>query len=162
MWDVSRTVKQGRFTAGFYGNEDKKAELTNEEDVKTVIAAVEKAPFSVGKIKRAEKKKSPSPPFITSTLQQEASRKLGMTPRRTMSIAQQLYEGVDVEGEGAVGLITYMRTDSLRISEEALAEAKALIVDQYGPLYYPAVPRGIKQKAQPRMPTRPSGPPAPI
>ena len=145
--DVSRTVKSGRFTAGFYGKDDKRMELANEDDVNTVIAAVEKAPFSVGNVKRAEKKKSPSPPFITSTLQQEASRKLGMTPRRAMSIAQQLYEGVDIEGEGAVGLITYMRTDSLRLSEEALADAKKLIVDQFGSSYHPGTPARYKTKS---------------
>ena len=81
--------------------------------------------FSVhGRQKVGEKKRTPAPPFITSTLQQEASRKLNMTPRRTMMIAQQLYEGVEISGEGSVGLITYMRTDSLRISEEALAAAR--------------------------------------
>ncbi|HEX3000729.1 MAG TPA: DNA topoisomerase, partial [Armatimonadota bacterium] len=79
--DVSRTIKTGRFTAGFYGREDKKMELNSEDDVNKVVSAVEKSPFSVGNVKRSEKKKSPSPPFITSTLQQEASRKLGMTPR---------------------------------------------------------------------------------
>lgn len=144
--DVSRTVKQGRFRAGFYGREDKKMELSSKEEVEKVVAAVERSPFSVGAVKRAEKKKSPSPPFITSTLQQEASRKLGMTPRRTMSIAQQLYEGVDIEGEGTVGLITYMRTDSLRISEEALADAKTLITRQFGPEYHPGNPTRYKTK----------------
>ena len=144
--DVSRTAKSGRFTAGFYGREDKKMELTSEDDVRKVVAAVEHSPFSVGNVKRSEKKKSPSPPFITSTLQQEASRKLGMTPRRAMSIAQQLYEGVDVEGEGSVGLITYMRTDSLRISEEALADAKTLIVNTYGTSYYPGGPTRYRTK----------------
>jgi DNA topoisomerase-1 len=144
--DVSRTIRQGRFTAGFYGREDKKTELCSEEEVLKVVKAVENSPFSVGNVKRAEKRKSPSPPFITSTLQQEASRKLGMTPRRTMSIAQQLYEGVEIEGEGSVGLITYMRTDSLRISEEALADAKTLITSQYGPSYYPGDPTRYKTK----------------
>jgi DNA topoisomerase I len=144
--DVSRTSKPGRFTADFYGKGDKKLELTSEDEVKAVVAAVEKAPFTVGNVKRAEKKRSPSPPFITSTLQQEASRKFGMAPRRTMSIAQQLYEGIDIEGEGTVGLITYMRTDSLRIAEEALAEAKTLIVDHYGPSYYPGSPTQYKTK----------------
>ena len=86
-------------------------------------------------IKRTDKQRSPSPPFTTSTMQQEASRKLSMTPRRTMAIAQQLYEGVDIEGEGTVGLITYMRTDSLRISEEALASAKTFITGRYGEHY---------------------------
>lgn len=145
--DVSRTIKSGRFKAAFYGKDDKKMELKSEDDVKTVVSAIEKAPFTVGNIRRAEKKKSPAPPFITSTLQQEASRKLGMTPRRTMSIAQQLYEGVDIEGEGTVGLITYMRTDSLRISEEALNDAKTQIVDQFGASYYPGGPTRYKTKS---------------
>lgn len=144
--DVSRTIKSGCFKAGFYGKDDKKMELKSEDDVKTVVSAIEKAPFSVGNVRRAEKKKSPSPPFITSTLQQEASRKLGMTPRRTMSIAQQLYEGVDIEGEGTVGLITYMRTDSLRISEEALNDARTQIINQFGAPYYPGGPTRYKTK----------------
>ncbi len=143
---VSRTVKPGAFKASFYGTENKKMELKSADEVKTVVDAVSGAPFTVSQIKRAEKKRSPSPPFITSTLQQEASRKLGMTPRRTMSIAQQLYEGVDIEGEGTIGLITYMRTDSLRISEEALADAKSFIVERYGEQYYPGSPTRYKTK----------------
>ena len=98
-------------------------------------------------MKRGEKQRSPAPPFITSTLQQEASRRLGMTPRRTMSIAQQLYEGVDITGRGTVGLITYMRTDSLRLSEEALAAARGFIINRYGESYYPGKPRHFKTKA---------------
>ena len=90
--------------------------------------------------------RSPTPPFITSTLQQEASRKLNMTPRRTMAVAQQLYEGVDISGEGTVGLITYMRTDSLRLSEEALAAARDFITDRYGPAYYPGQARHFRKK----------------
>ncbi len=144
--DLSRLVKEGRFTANFYGKNGKKSELKSAEDVETVVEAVSKEPFSVENIKRTDRKKSPSPPFITSTLQQEASRKLGMTPRRTMSIAQQLYEGVDIEGEGTVGLITYMRTDSLRLSEEALGDAQALITERYGSEYYPGQPTRFKSK----------------
>ena len=144
--DISRTVKTGRFKAGFYGKDGKKMELHSEADVNTVIMAVKEAPFSVGNVKRTDKKRSPSPPFITSTLQQEASRKLGMIPRRAMSIAQQLYEGVDIKGEGTFGLITYMRTDSLRISEEALADTKELIIGQYGEEYYPGSPTRFKSK----------------
>jgi DNA topoisomerase-1 len=145
--DVSREGKPGRFSAGYHGFGGKKAELKTSDDVQAVIDAVSKAPFTVTNVKKAEKKRSPSPPFITSTLQQEASRKLGMTPRRTMSIAQQLYEGVDVDGEGTVGLITYMRTDSLRISEEALADARELITRQYGTEFYPGQPTRYKTKA---------------
>ncbi|UOO38468.1 type I DNA topoisomerase [Oscillospiraceae bacterium CM] len=144
--NVSRTVKDGRFKASFHGKGDKKMELTSEAEVKTVVDAVENAPFTVGAIKKTEKKRSSPPPFITSTLQQEASRKLGMTPRRAMSIAQQLYEGIDIEGEGTVGLITYMRTDSLRLSEEALGDAKKLIIEQFGPSYYPGGPTRYKTK----------------
>ncbi|MBR5491380.1 MAG: type I DNA topoisomerase, partial [Oscillospiraceae bacterium] len=103
--------------------------------------------FSVTEVKRTDKTRNPAPPFTTSTLQQEASRKLNMPPRRTMSIAQQLYEGIDIEGHGTVGLITYMRTDSLRISEEALASAKSYIIEHYGPQYYPSKTRVFKTKA---------------
>jgi len=135
------------FTARFFGKGDKKQELHSEAEVNTVIQATEKAPFTVKNVKRGEKQKSPAPPFITSTLQQEASRRLGMTPRRTMSIAQQLYEGVELSGQGSVGLITYMRTDSLRLSEEALSAAGAYIVRHYGENYYPGKPRHFKTKS---------------
>ena len=150
--DLSKTEsvpsgKHGQFTAMFHGDEHKKIELACEADVKKVVEAVRLSQFSVNSVKRADKKRSPSPPFITSTLQQDASRRLGMAPRRTMSIAQQLYEGVDVEGEGAVGLITYMRTDSLRISEDAINEAKKYITGTYGAPYHPGAPNRYKSKA---------------
>ena len=135
------------FTARYYGKGDKKQELHSKEEVDAVVAAVENAPFEVSNVKRGDKQKSPSPPFITSTLQQEASRRLSMTPRRTMSIAQQLYEGVEISGQGSVGLITYMRTDSLRLSEEALNAAAGFITNHYGPEYYPGKPRRFKTKA---------------
>ena len=145
--DLSRIApNQGAFKAQFYGRE-KKIELKNEEQVTEVVRAVEHSPFQVTNVKRQDKSRNPAPPFITSTLQQEASRKLNMTPRRTMSIAQQLYEGVDIEGEGTVGLITYMRTDSLRLSEEALAAAKSFILNRYGKDYYPEKTRHYKTKA---------------
>ena len=111
------------------------------------MQAVQNAPFTVTGVKRQDKSRNPAPPFITSTLQQEASRKLNMTPRRTMSIAQQLYEGVDIEGEGTVGLITYMRTDSLRLSDEATAAAREFILSRYGADYYPGKPRVYKTKS---------------
>ena len=136
----------GRFKAQFHGRE-KKMELKSKEQVDQVLDAIKDAPFSVSSLKRQDKSRSPAPPFITSTLQQEASRKLNMTPRRTMSIAQQLYEGVDIEGEGTVGLITYMRTDSLRISEEAIAAASSFISARYGKDYLPDSPRRFKTKA---------------
>ena len=137
---------QGSFKTQFYGRE-KKMELKSQEDVDQVLAAIRTAPFSVSKIKRQDKNRAPAPPFITSTLQQEASRKLNMTPRRTMSSAQQLYEGVDIEGEGTVGLITYMRTDSLRLSDEAVAAARAFAGARYGQEYLPEAPRQFKAKA---------------
>ena len=137
---------QGSFKTQFYGRE-KKLELKSREQVEEVLAAIQDAPFSVSRIKRQDKNRSPAPPFITSTLQQEASRKLNMSPRRTMSIAQQLYEGVDIEGEGTVGLITYMRTDSLRLSDEAVAAARSFAGARYGQDYLPAAPRQFKAKA---------------
>ena len=128
-------LKRTAFAARYHGKNGKKAELKSEESVNEVIRETEGTLFTVQSVKRTDKQRSPSPPFTTSTLQQEASRKLSMTPRRTMAIAQQLYEGVDIEGEGTVGLITYMRTDSLRLSEEALAAAKEFIVGRYGEGY---------------------------
>ncbi len=135
------------FTARFYGKGDKKLELRSAAEVNEVIAATEDKPFAVKSVKRGKKHRSPSPPFITSTLQQESSRRLGMTPRRTMSIAQQLYEGVDIEGLGTVGLITYMRTDSLRLSDEALMAAKNYIIEHYGKEYYHGSFRVYKTKS---------------
>ena len=145
--DLSCISKPGKFLARFYGTVEKKTELVSEEQVNTVTDAISASPFSVNSIKRTDKQKSPSPPFITSTLQQEASRKLGMTPRRAMSVAQQLYEGIDIEGEGTVGLITYMRTDSLRISEEALSDTGSFIINRYGNNYYLGTPRRYKTKS---------------
>ena len=112
-----------------------------------MIEATKDRPFVVDSVKRGEKQRSPAPPFITSTLQQEASRRLGMTPRRTMSIAQQLYEGVELSERGSVGLITYMRTDSLRLSDEALSAAGRFINEHYGAAYYADKPRRYKTKA---------------
>ena len=135
------------FTARYFGRSGKKVELHNEDEVKAVIADTQDKPFTVDSVKRGEKQRSPAPPFITSTLQQEASRRLGMTPRRTMSIAQQLYEGVEISGHGSIGLITYMRTDSLRLSDEALYSAREFITSHYGDAYYPGHPRRYKTKA---------------
>ena len=135
----------GSFKAQFHGK-DKKMELGSEQEVNEILSAIQGGSYTVSKVKRQEKNRQPAPPFTTSTLQQEASRKLNMTPARTMSIAQQLYEGIDIDGEGTVGLITYMRTDSLRLSEEALAAAKGFIHSRYGEQYYPEKTRTFKTK----------------
>lgn len=135
------------FSARYHGKGGKKVEPDSREAVDRILAEIGDAPFAVQTVKRSEKNRSPAPPFTTSTLQQEASRKLNMTPRRTMAIAQQLYEGVDIAGEGTVGLITYMRTDSLRISEEALSAAKSFITARYGERYYPSATRRFRAKA---------------
>ena len=144
---LERRDAEGSFSARYYGTPDKKIELRCEEDVNNVVSDVQGKPFVIQSVKRGEKQRSPSPPFITSTLQQEASRRLGMTPVRTMSIAQQLYEGIDITGQGTVGLITYMRTDSLRISDEALAAAKSFIIDRYGSKFYSGSYRYYKSRA---------------
>ncbi len=132
---LNRMGKPGSFVAHYYGS-PKKRELENEAQAQEVLADIDGRLFSVSSVKKAEKKRSSPPPFTTSTLQQEASRKLGFTPKKTMMIAQQLYEGVDIAGEGTTGLITYMRTDSLRLSDEAMAEAAQFIRARYGADYY--------------------------
>ena len=132
---LDRIGKPGSFVAHYHGDQ-KKRELENEQQVNAVINDITGKTFTVTNVKRAEKKRSAAPPFTTSTLQQEASRKLNMTPKRTMAVAQQLYEGVDVAGEGTLGLITYMRTDSLRLSDEAMAAAASFIKNRYGKEYY--------------------------
>jgi len=135
------------FKARFYGLKDKKIELSREEEVNNILNELDKVQYVIGKVKHGEKKRAPLPPFTTSTLQQEAARKLGFSTKKTMMLAQQLYEGVDIEGEGAVGLITYMRTDSTRISNEALSEARDYIQGKYGEKYLPEKPRIYKTKS---------------
>ena len=143
---LDRLGKPGSFVARYHG-EGKKRELANEAEVDEIIADITGKLFTVTGVKKAEKKRNAAPPFTTSTLQQEASRKLNMTPKRTMAIAQQLYEGVDVDGEGTLGLITYMRTDSLRLSEEAVEAAREFICHRYGEPYYYGKPHQFKTKA---------------
>ena len=149
-WSLDATLaltdKPGTFKARYFGT-DKKIELENEAQVDAIIRDVTGKEFVVTGVKRADKKRTPAPPFTTSTLQQEASRKLNMTPKRTMAIAQQLYEGVDVAGEGTLGLITYMRTDSLRLSNEALSAAAGFIKSRYGANYYYGKPHVFKTKS---------------
>ena len=125
-----------KFEAKFYGKDGKKLELHSEQEVKKILSEIETADYTIKNIKKSEKKRNPAPPFTTSTMQQEASRKLGFSLKKTMSFAQGLYEGVNVPEKGTVGLITYMRTDSTRISEEARAYAKKHIESTYGSKYY--------------------------
>ena len=125
-----------RFEAKYYGKDGKKQEIHSKTEVDQVLKDIKNASYIVDEVKRGEKKRNPAPPFTTSTMQQEASRKLGFTLKKTMSIAQGLYEGVKIEDRGTVGLITYMRTDSTRISEEARAAAREHIISTYGEQYY--------------------------
>ena len=133
--------------ASFTGDETGKVKITNGEQADKYMARLENAVFTVYSVKKGTRKKSPSPPFNTSTLQQAASNRLGFQAQRTMRTAQELYEGVDVAGMGATGLITYMRTDSLRISEDARAQANAFIAETYGSKYLPEKPRYYKSRA---------------
>ncbi len=150
-WTIDATLekkgKKSSFNAKFYGKEGKKVELKNEDDVKNILENIKEKTFVVKKIKKGEKKKSPAPPFITSTMQQEAARKLGFTTKKTMIVAQQLYEGIDVKGVGALGLVTYIRTDSTRISNEAQQDAITFIKDKYGEKYVPQEKRIFKNKS---------------
>ena len=137
------------FTVRFYGDKNGKLKLNCEKDAMKVVNAVSNGDFTVKSIKKSKKKKLPAPPFTTSTLQQEASRKLGFQSQRIMRIAQELYEGINIGAEngGVQGLITYMRTDSLRVSADAQADAKNYIASKYGDKYCPATPRVYKAKA---------------
>lgn len=134
------------FAAALNSKNGKKVKITCKEESDQILSDLEGVEYVVTAVKKGTRKKSPTPPFITSTLQQEASRRLSFQARRTMKAAQELYEGVDVEGLGTVGLITYMRTDSLRISEEARAAGNQFILDQYGEKYLPKKPRYFKSK----------------
>ncbi|MDL2273281.1 type I DNA topoisomerase, partial [Oscillospiraceae bacterium OttesenSCG-928-G22] len=138
--------KKHTFTARFVGDMKGKLELQNLEEADAVLAKVKGSAFTVHSVKTGKRNTQPAPPFITSTLQQEASRRLNMVSRRTMSIAQQLYEGVEIAGHGSVGLITYMRTDSLRVSEDAISEVRSFIGGRYGKDYLPASVRRFKTK----------------
>lgn len=135
------------FSALLYSDENGKLEIKNETQAKQILKDLENAVYTVANVKKGSKKRTPAPPFITSTLQQDASRKLGFQAKRTMKVAQELYEGVEVEGLGAVGLITYMRTDSLRISDDAMNEATKYIESTWGDKYLPPKKRVFKSKA---------------
>ena len=134
--DLEEPESKKEFEARFFGKDNKKLELHTKEEVDKILEEIKKAKYIVKEIKKGEKKRSPAPPFTTSTMQQEASRKLGFTLKKTMSVAQTLYEGVKVQDKGTVGLITYMRTDSTRISEEARAAIKEQIINSYGEEFY--------------------------
>lgn len=135
------------FPASLHSYNGEKIKITNEAEAKKVLADLEDADFSITKVKHGTRRKQPAPPFITSTLQQDASRKLGFQSRRTMKVAQELYEGVNIDNIGATGLITYMRTDSLRISNDAQAEAKDYIENRWGEKYLPKKPRVFKSRS---------------
>lgn len=143
------TPKEKSVTAKFYGDKNGKIELNNEEETQNILNAIAGKTFTVTDVRKSTKQKAPAPPFITSTLQQEASKKLNFQTQRAMRIAQELYEGVNLGQEfgGVQGLITYMRTDSLRISAEAQTQAKDHIIEKFGDKYYPETPRVFKSKA---------------
>ena len=134
------------FSATLYSDQNGKIKIQNREQADKIEADLEGADYVITKVKHGTRKKTPAPPFITSTLQQEASRKLGFQSRRTMNVAQELYEGVEIEGMGATGLITYMRTDSLRISNIAIDEVTDYIKSAYGSDYLPPKPRFFKSR----------------
>ena len=155
FWSIDASVakKEGKkaserkpFPAKYYGADGKKIAIKNETQAGAILEEIKTAPFVVASIKKGVRRRSPAPPFITSTLQQEASRRLGFAARRTMKVAQELYEGVNIDGLGAVGLITYMRTDSLRIAAEALADAGKFIRQTFGESYALPKPRVFKTK----------------
>ena len=150
-WDVSANAllptARGRkttFTLRLSTLDGKKAELHNEDEAKAAQARVENANFAVYGIKHGERHKLPAPPFTTSSLQQEAGRKLNFTTQKTMQVVQQLYEGVDLEGDGTQGIVTYIRTDSVRVSEEALQAVRAYIPERFGAEYLPETPNEFK------------------
>lgn len=150
-WTVTALLHKKKstrtFEAKFYGRMDQKIELKNEEQVREILKQLEGKDYIVHRVKYGEKKKTPPAPFTTSTLQQEASRKLGFPTKKTMMIAQQLYEGLEVKGHGSVGLVTYIRTDSTRISAEAQQTAKEYINSNYGDKYLPNEPRVYKNRS---------------
>ena len=150
FWTINAMLisedKKDTIEVKFFGKDGKKVELTNEDEVKKVLSSIDKEKFSVYKIKKGEKFHHPSPPFTTSLLQQEASSRLGFTTRRTMLIAQQLYEGVELGKDGSVGLVSYIRTDSMRVSGEAIDAVREQIKVQYGEKYLHETPRIYKGK----------------
>ncbi|MGG6313559.1 type I DNA topoisomerase [Paenibacillus macerans] len=148
-WSITARLKTGdsAFEAKFHQFQGQKLELQSEQQVQEILKSIEKAKFSVAEVKEKERLRHPAAPFTTSSLQQEAARKLNFRAAKTMSVAQQLYEGVDLGKEGTVGLITYMRTDSTRIAASAQEDAKDYILGRYGEAYAPETPRQYSKKA---------------
>lgn len=147
-WSIGATVKKGRskFEAAYYGNAKKKLALANKEEVDAVLKDLKGESFDVHEVVKRERKRNPAVPFTTSSLQQEAARKLNFRARKTMMVAQQLYEGITIGKEGIVGLITYMRTDSTRIADSAKEESKAFIEKMYGEEYLQSGPKKEEKK----------------
>ena len=148
-WSIDAKFLSNRknLSASLTSDENGKVKIENKEQADYYLSRLEDAAYTASSVKKGTRKKQPAPPFITSSMQQEASRKLNFQAQKTMKIAQELYEGVDVAGYGMTGLITYMRTDSLRISEEARAAASAFITSEYGEKYLPEKPRYFKTRA---------------
>ncbi len=149
-WTLDVVLKKDgkEFVSHFYGDDKGKTELKDKEQTDEVLRGIEGGEYVVSSVKKGKKAKRSSPPFITSSLQQEASRKLSMTAKRTMAVAQELYEGVDIAGMGATGLITYMRTDSLRVSAEAVSSGREYILKRFGKEYLPEKPKVYKTKKE--------------
>lgn len=145
---IFQTTAKEIIEAGLHSIDQKKVELHVEGDVKQILDNIEKSAFSVTKVTKKQTKKNPAAPFITSTLQQEAYRKLGFSVKKTMMLAQRLYEGIEIGKEGSSGLITYMRTDSVHLSDKALKDSKAVITELYGKEYALSEPRAFKKKAK--------------
>ena len=140
--------KRDELTAALLERNGQKLEMPDEATATAAVEALRRATYQVADVRKREASRSPAPPFITSTLQQEAGRRLGFTAKRTMTVAQQLYEGLEVPGEGTVGLITYMRTDSTQIAQEAIEEVRGLVGERFGAEYLPAEPRAYKTRAK--------------
>ena len=160
-WHVNTSLRAGnaRLSAKLYSIDGERVSIASEEQANNAKARIEKGGFSIKSVKRGERRRHPAPPFTTSNLQQEASRKLGFTTAKTMQIAQQLYEGVDIEGRGTLGLISYIRTDSVRLSDEAVAGARAMIGERYGAEFVPEKPvvyKGRKSAQDAHEAIRPS------
>lgn len=143
---LTKLDEEKPFNAKLAKKDGKDIKLGNEDDSKQVLSNLQNATYTVADIKERQQKRNPAAPFITSTLQQEASRKLGFSNKRTMTVAQSLYEGIDLGSEGSVGLITYMRTDSTRVAGEAIAQARGFILAEYGKEFVPSSPRQFKTK----------------